>query len=605
MPGIAGVISAQPAKTCGRLLEQMIASMQHEKFHVAGGYSAPELGVFVGWVGLQDTLARCQPMVGESTDVAVVLCGEYFVEPDRGRAEHTDQVQRGYASRLATLYEHQGDTCFEDLDGLFSGVVIDRRQRKALLFNDRFGLERVYYHEGPDGFFFASEAKALLRVLPELRALDDDGLLEFLHYGCTLNWKSLFRNVGVLPGASLWAFTPDDRCHKRRYFVPAAWESQPTLAAESFADALGSLFMRTLPSYFELDRTVGVSLTGGLDTRMIMACRPAGSHDVISYTFAGPTGDTVDVRLAAQVATACGVPHHVLRLGHDFFSNYASLVDRTVYITDGYLGACGAHEIYLNQEARQLSPVRLTGNFGSEILRGATTFKRVGLSSELLHPDVRRALSPERLPPRQVATHPVSFAACEEIPWHLFGLFRAGQSQLTTRAPYLSNELVALAFRAPEPLKGSSTPALRVIRESHSELARIRTDSGLLPASRLSSFLGSLWYRPTFKLDYWRNVELPKSLWPLYGLLSGIPATESLLPRHRYLHYRRWFRTEFADYLRERLSDPQLLRSHLWNRRVLEQLADDHISGRKNCLGEIATVLNCSAIERLLLRPDA
>jgi asparagine synthase (glutamine-hydrolysing) len=605
MPGIAGVISAQPAETCQRLLGQMIGSMQHEKFHVAGRYSAPELGVFVGWVGLQDTSDRCQPMVGEGSDVAAVLYGEYFVEPDRVRAEHTEHVQRGYASRLATLYDHQGDACFEDLDGLFSGVVIDRRERKALLFNDRYGLERVYYHKSSDGFFFASEAKALLRVLPKLRALDDDALREFLHYGCTLNWKSLFRNVGILPGGSLWTFTPDDRCHKRRYFVAAAWESQPTLATESFADAFGRLFRRTVPSYFESDRTVGISLTGGLDTRMIMACRPAGGHDVICYTFAGPTGDTVDVRLAAQVAKACGVPHQVLRLGDDFFANYGSLVDRTVYITDGYLGACGAHEIYLNQKARQLSPVRLTGNFGSEILRGATTFKPVGLSAEVLHPDVRRALSPERLPPRQIATHPVSFAACEEIPWHLFGLLRAGQSQVTTRMPYLNNELVGLAFRAPRHLKKSSTPALRVIRETDPELARIRTDSGLLPASRLSSFFGSLWHRPTFKLDYWRNVELPKSLSGFDALISGLLTSIPLVHEHRYLHYRRWFQKPLADYVREQLSDPQLLRSHLWNGHALEHLAEDHISGRKNYLREITTVLTCSAIERLLFHASA
>src|SRR5260370_22418553 len=123
MPGIAGLISAQPAKTCRRLLEQMVGSMQHEKFHIAGGYSAPELGVFVGWVGVEDSLGRCQPMVNEGGDVTVVVCGEYFA-PDGGRAERTvpgAQVQRSHAAWLATLYDQPGDACFEHLDGLFSG----------------------------------------------------------------------------------------------------------------------------------------------------------------------------------------------------------------------------------------------------------------------------------------------------------------------------------------------------------------------------------------------------------------------------------------------------------------------------------------------------
>src|SRR5689334_15380418 len=103
MPGIAGVISARPAEICHGLVEQMISSMQHERFHVAGKYSAPELGVFVGWVGTRGTSDRYEPMVGEGSDVAVVLCGEYFVEPDRVRTERTKGVRRGHANRLATL----------------------------------------------------------------------------------------------------------------------------------------------------------------------------------------------------------------------------------------------------------------------------------------------------------------------------------------------------------------------------------------------------------------------------------------------------------------------------------------------------------------------
>jgi asparagine synthase (glutamine-hydrolysing) len=595
MPGIAGLISRQPPDVCRRLVEQMTASMQHEKFHVSSTYDAAELGVFAGSVSLEGSFADCQPLVNEAGDIALLVAGECF----------SDHKTDRNAAWLIDLYERSGEKFFETLNGLFSGLLIDRRRQKAFLFNDRYGFERLYYHERRDGFFFASEAKALLRVLPEVRAFDDEGLRQFLQYGCTLHWKSLFRHVGIVPGASLWAFTPDEKCKRDQYFSQASWESQPSEDDESFAGALGRALLRILPRYFESDRTTGISLTGGLDSRMIMACRPSFSRNLVSYTFAGPAGDTVDVRLASEVARTSGVPHHVLRLGHDFFTNFASLADRTVSITDGYLDVCGTHEIYLNREARELSPVRLTGNFGSEILRGTTTFKPLDLAPGLLHPDLRQALGKARVKPDEAAEDPTSFAAFGEIPWHLFGLARAGQSQVTTRIPYLDNDLVMVAFRAPKQLRKSASPALQVIRDGHSQLARIRTDSGLLPSSRLSSILGALWYRPTFKIDYWRNVELPKSLWPLDIILSGLPLGASLVPRHRYLHYRRWFRSELADYLRERLTDSQVLRSHLWNAELLVHLAEDHISGRKNYLREITTVLTCSAIERLLFHATA
>src|SRR5205085_9899739 len=131
----------------------------------------------------------------------------------------------------------------------------------------------------------------------------------------------------------------------------------------------------------------------GLDSRMIMACLSKGGEKPICYTFTGPRQDTLDVRLAGRVARACGLEHQILRLGSDFFSHFASHVDRAVYITDGCLGALGAHEIYMNRQARRLASVRLTGVFGGEILRGGSMFKPLRLSSCLVNPDVRQSVN--------------------------------------------------------------------------------------------------------------------------------------------------------------------------------------------------------------------
>ena len=57
----------------------------------------------------------------------------------------------------------------ERLNGWFSGVLVDLRKQIVVVFNDRYGVNRVYYHETPDGFYFSSEAKSLLKVLPGLR----------------------------------------------------------------------------------------------------------------------------------------------------------------------------------------------------------------------------------------------------------------------------------------------------------------------------------------------------------------------------------------------------------------------------------------------------
>ena len=67
----------------------------------------------------------------------------------------------------------------------------------------------------------------------------------------------------------------------------------------------------------------------------------------------------------------------------DFVTDFGRYVDRTVLITDGCAGALDAHEIYFTALASKISPIRLTGNYGSEVLRGMSTFKAMQLAPEL------------------------------------------------------------------------------------------------------------------------------------------------------------------------------------------------------------------------------
>jgi asparagine synthase (glutamine-hydrolysing) len=603
MPGLAGLLTRRPVDKARLLVSQMTTSMQHETFHVAGTYSVPDLGIFAGWVALEDSLGRYQPLLSQRGDVVVLLAGECLADNDSGapagywRGQRDDRV-----SWLIELYEKAGDQFFERLNGLFSGLLIDLRRRTVMLFNDRYGMERIYYYEGLDEFYFASEAKALLDILPNTRTFDHEGLGQFLQYGCTLGPTTLFHDIKLLPGGSVWSLNRDG-CRKRRYFFPETWQSQQPMTAQDFLSEFKHAFARILPRYLGGDKDIGISLTGGLDTRMIMACRPQTTADLVSYTFAGTSGDTLDVRLAARVAEACQVPHHVLRINADFFADYPLLLDRTVYMTDGCSGACGAHEIYLNNQARKLASTRLTGNFGSEVLRQVSTFKPLGLSPDLLAHDLQKRISEATTPLlTEAAAHPVAFASFREIPWHLFGVFRAAQSQVTMRTPYLDNDIVALAFRAPDRIRRSSSAASRTIREYDTVLSRIPTDAGVIPASQLLSLLSYLPYRVSFKLDYWYGDGMPHWLSRIDAYLSarGFRAWEAGL--HKYLHYRSWFRRELSAYISERLTDPQTLRSGYWNQATLRQIVNDHTEGTKNYIREIDAVLTLEAVDRLLFR---
>ena len=606
MPGIVGIISDRPPTDCEALVRTMLRSMDYEQFYASGTYAIPELRVYAGWISQEASFAAKQPFFNETRDIVLLFSGECFIDPE----VETALVRNGHkfstngADWLVHLYEEEGDRFFERLNGLFSGVVIDKRQKEIFLFNDRYGVERIYWHEADHDFYFASEAKALLKALPQLREFDNEGVAQFLAFGCTTGTRTLFRDINLLPGGSLWCFQ-GGKCRKQQYFLPQEWESQSRLSNEAFEATFEQTFKRILPRYFNptLESGIGISLTGGLDTRLIMACAPDSIRDATCYTFSGETAETLDDRLAARIAKACGLEHSLLRIGPDFFSDFPSHVDRTVFVTDGCAGPTGAHEIYFNQQARELAPVRLTGNYGSELFRGISTFKPRRFTPDLFEREFARHLAQlsESMPFQ--SEHRATFTAFREIPLNLFGTLLAARSQVVFRTPYLDNEMVALAYQNPEPLSRSPRTALRVIHKNNAALGRIGSDMGFRANDGpLRARARYLFHRTTFKLDYIYNEGLPNWLSSLDPVFTRVGFGTGILGLHKYLHYRRWFRRELASYLREVMQQMQTRQSVLWNHNFLRRIVEEHTSGRRNHVGEINAVLTLEAVQRTLFR---
>jgi asparagine synthase (glutamine-hydrolysing) len=587
MPGIVGIIRPVREQEGSSLVNAMLATMKHETFYRTETCAIPDMNVHAGFAGFDDSADG----ICSDENVSLIFSGECFVD---------SEIATG--AKLAQLYRDKGRKFLEELNGLFCGLLIDRQQRKIILFNDRYGIQRVYFHENKDGFYFASEAKALLKILPELREFNPEGVTDFLTFGCTLDWKTLFRGIEILPGGSAWSFE-NGACRKEKYFSPDAWESQPHLTATEFEDRLQQTFKRILPRYFHSASKTGLALTGGLDTRMILACRPRNNGHTTCYTFTGNNGQTLDDQIAARVAAASHLEHNVLRLGEDFFSNFAAQVDKTVFVTDGCAGVFNAHEIYFNHRARQFAPVRLTGNYGSEILRGVSTFKPVPYDPELFSPDWKARINSRAQSLAAQKKQRMTFAAFKEIPWNLFGNLEAGRSQLRFRTPYLDNDLVSLAFQAPDELRASSLLSCRLVRANDPTLSEIPTDRGFAGDNSGLKFLyRRIMAETTFKLDYYNNEGLPNLLAPFDPIFKGVASRLGIIGLHKFLHYRSWFRKELAGYVSEAFSNLQGRLGGFWNPDFVKNMAGEHLEGRKNYSLEIHAVLTLDAIQRQLLR---
>ena len=186
------------------------------------------------------------------------------------------------------------------------------------------------------------------------------------------------------------------------------------------------------------------------------------------------------------MARECGQSLEVIPVGEEFLSRFADYAERAIYLTDGCVSVNRASDLYANERAAQIAPVRMTGNYGSEILRHLRAFKPVQPAAELFRPEfLSQIQAGEKTYSELTKCHALSFIAFRQTPWHHYGLLALEQTQLSLRSPYLDNDLVRTAFReanASTPKTDAfedSTDCSRLIRDGNAALGRLRTDRGL------------------------------------------------------------------------------------------------------------------------------
>jgi asparagine synthase (glutamine-hydrolysing) len=604
MPGIVGFITKMPREWAEPQLLQMVEALRHESCYETGTWIDESLGVYVGWAVRKNSFSDGMPLYNEGRDIVLVFSGQEFPEPGIPRIlkERGHVFESEGPSYLVHFYEDNPlfPAC---LNGMFHGLLTDRTRGTTTLFNDRYGMQRLYYHETTDAFYFAAEAKAILKVRPELRTIDPRGLGEFIACGCVMENRTLFQGIYILPAASAWTFRDGSVERKSKYFQPREWEEQDPLEPQQYYEELRDVFSRNLPRYFSGTERIAMSLTGGLDTRMIMAWRKPSPGSLPCYSFGGSFRDCHDVRLARQVANLCRQSHTVIPVGDEFLRRFAHYAERTVFLTDGCTDVSHSPDLYVNERAAEIAPVRMTGNYGGEVFRRVRAFKPVEPPEGLFRPELlSHVRSAGKSYAQLIQVHPLSFAVFRQAPWHHYGLFALEQTQLSLRTPYLDNDLVRTVFRAPESALANNDISLRLIADGDAALRRIRTDRGLggdrgrVSAAALRSLLEF-----TFKAEYAYDYGMPQGLARIDHLFSPFRLERFFLGRHKFYHFRVWYRDALSDYVREMLLDPRTLSRPYLERNTLESMVQGHIRGDRNYTTGIHKVLTLELVHRLFL----
>jgi asparagine synthase (glutamine-hydrolysing) len=245
----------------------------------------------------------------------------------------------------------------------------------------------------------------------------------------------------------------------------------------------------------------------------------------------------------------------------------------------------------------------MTGLYGDEVLRPqARAFKPVDPVPGPFNPDFLSYVGAARQTYGEIIQcNPTSFSAFRQAPWHHYGILSLEQTQLAVRTPFLDNDFVRTAFRAPQSATANNDLRVRLIGDGSTALQRIPTDRGFAGNSGPHAWALRNFLEFTFKAEYAYDYGMPQWLAGLDHFFSRLKLERLFLGRHKLYHYRVWYRDILASYVQEMLLDSRTLARPYLERKGVEAIVRGHLKGDRNYTTEIHRLLSLELLHRLFL----
>ena len=145
-------------------------------------------------------------------------------------------------------------------------------------------------------------------------------------------------------------------------------------------------------------------------------------------------------------------------------------------------------------------------------------------------------------------------------------------------------------------------PRLRLIAEGNPALEAVGTDRGLafrsIPAVM---HVRHIVQQFTFKAEYAYDYGMPQWLARIDHFLAPLHLESLFLGRHKFHHFRVYYRDALAGYVKEILLDPRSRGRAYVNGDFLETMVNGHLGGYRNYTTAIHKLLTCELIHRLFL----
>lgn len=382
MCGIAGALSPNPQERSSleTKLRSLQAALRHRGPDDEGMWVSPN-----GHAGLVHTRlsildlssAGHQPMSRCKDRYTITFNGEiYNFQELRAGLERDGRVFHTHSDTevLLALYERHGQTMVRELRGMFAFAIWDDLEQSCFFARDPLGIKPLYYAKTSDGsLYFASEIRALKAIGAHGEGLDPVALLRYLRMGSVAEPHTLLNGVSSLEAGTKMIWRAGT-LSTSKYWSPL-FQPDHSISHADAAKITRSALLDTVQHHFISDVPVGIFLSGGIDSTLLLAlARETGHSGLATFSVGVDDASLDETGLARRTAAHFGSTHYETRLdgsqGTDCLQRFMAEVDQPSI--DGF------NSFVVSEFARsQGMKVLLSGVGGDELFGGYPSFTKV------------------------------------------------------------------------------------------------------------------------------------------------------------------------------------------------------------------------------------
>jgi asparagine synthase (glutamine-hydrolysing) len=372
MCGIFGYFGSSDSASVRRLLTELKSTLNHRGPDDSGIFVAEGVGIGNTRLSVIDVENGHQPFISEAGDIAVVQNGEIYNYQKISEAT----ARKGYPCKtksdtetILRAFQVNGSDFVEQLNGMFAIAIYNRNDDTLLLLRDRLGIKPLFYYDGPDGFIFGSEIKALLKAGAPRQVN-----YEALHYFHTIGYVpphlTMFEGIfPVAPGSGMLV-------SRKNISKFQWWDLSPSHEIERSESEWKNDFLEKLEQAVRLrirsDVPFGAFLSGGVDSSSVVGiANRMIPDDLKTFTISFPEARFDESAYAQFAADRFGTDHNCRQVDPSTFQRWAEMI---YYCDQPHSDSSFMPVREVSALAREQVKVVLTGDGGDELFGGYTKY---------------------------------------------------------------------------------------------------------------------------------------------------------------------------------------------------------------------------------------